>query len=105
MKFLRRPDLDAQTRMNIVFVVLLCEGTYGAITRLARQYNVSRTFIYELLWTANLALLGAFSEAVNEAVNEKGTRRNRRELDKAILLLRLEGNCSIQEISNIWHPS
>ena len=105
MKFLRRPDLDAQTRMNIVFVVLLCEGTYGAITRLARQYNVSRTFIYELLWTANLALLGAFSEAVNE----KGTRRNRRELDKAILLLRLEGNCSIQEISNIlmqmgYHP-
>jgi len=97
MKFLRRPDLDVQTRMNIVLIILFNGGTYGMITSLARQYKVSRTFIYELLWTANLVLMETFSG--NDRKVER--RRNQRELDKAILLLRLEGNCSIEEISNI----
>jgi hypothetical protein len=44
MKFLRRPDLDTSIRINIVLVALFSRCAYGAITRLARKYNVSRTF-------------------------------------------------------------
>jgi len=94
---MRRPDIDVQTRINIVLVALFCQGMYGTITRLAREYKVSRTFIYELIWTANLVLLEAFSENNNSRKRIKNTQL----IDKAILLLRLEGNCSIQSISNI----
>ena len=62
MKFLRRPDLDTAIRINIVLVALFSQGAYGTITRLARKYKVSRTFIYELIWTANLALTDAIGE-------------------------------------------
>ena len=65
MKFLRRPDLDTAIRVNIVLVAFFSQGAYGAITRLAKKYNVSRTFIYELIWTANLALTDALGEGDN----------------------------------------
>ena len=97
MKFLRRPDIDAETRRNIILTVLFSQGIYGTVTRLAERYKVSRTFIYELVWTANLVLLEAFKRSDKL---EKRTK-NKRLLDKTILLLRLEGKCSIQEISNI----
>ena len=97
MKFLRRPDLNTEIRINIVLVALFSQGAYGTITRLARKYNVSRTFIYELIWTANLVLTDAFSESDSPRKRLKNVHL----IDKAILLLRLEGNCSIQSISNI----
>jgi hypothetical protein len=97
MKFLRRPDLDAETRRNIVLTVLINQGMYGTVTRLAERYKVSRTFIYELVWTANLVLLEAFKRS--DKLEKR--KKNKRLLDKTILLLRLEGKCSIQEISNI----
>ncbi len=97
MKFLRRPDLDAEVRINIVLAAFFSRGVYGAITRLAKKYNVSRTFIYELIWAANQALTDAF----NESDSQRKSLKNKQLIDKSILLLRLEGNCSIQSISNI----
>ncbi len=39
MKFARRTDLDAQTRVEIIKAGIKSQGTYGAMTGLAHQYN------------------------------------------------------------------
>lgn len=63
MKFVRRPDIDVQKRIEIAILTLLNQGIYGYITNLARVYKVSRTFVYQLLWAANFALEQEFSRA------------------------------------------
>lgn len=50
MKFRRRPDLDSLTRIKMAVQAFLRQGVYGEITRLARSYQVSRLFVYTLLW-------------------------------------------------------
>lgn len=97
MKFIRRPDLDVQKRIEIAVSALLNQGIYGHITHLSKAYKASRTFVYQLLWAVNLTLIQEFSPQPNKepsVVNEQL-------LDKTILLLKLEGNCSLQNISNI----
>ena len=49
MKFVRRKDLDAKTRLEIIKSSFKNAGIYGAMTKLAVQYNVSRTFLYQLI--------------------------------------------------------
>src|SRR6266851_2727899 len=49
MKFLRRPDLDAQTRIHIVMLAWLHQGVYGKMTEMANAYRISRTLLYPLL--------------------------------------------------------
>ena len=61
MKFMRRPDLDTQTRIHIVMLVWLHQGVYGKMTHIAAYYRISRTFLYQLLITANLHLEILFS--------------------------------------------
>jgi len=56
MKFIRRKDLDTQTRLNIITAGLSGIGTYGSMTKLAFQYNISRTFLYQLIGMALLCL-------------------------------------------------
>ena len=46
MKFMRRPDLDTQTRIHIVMLVWLHQGVYGKMTQIAAYYRISRTFLY-----------------------------------------------------------
>ncbi|MBU2461509.1 hypothetical protein KKH65_01385 [bacterium] len=99
MKFIRRPDLDVQKRIEIAMSSLLNQGMYGYITYLSRAYKVSRTFVYQLLWAANFALMQEFD--VSACSNQKPLAVNEQVVDKNILLLRLEGNCSLQSISNI----
>jgi hypothetical protein len=43
MKFTRRPDLDPQTRVDIVKDVWLHQGIYGKMTQIAQEYHISRT--------------------------------------------------------------
>jgi hypothetical protein len=50
MKFMRRPDLGNLTRVEIAVQAFLRMGVYGEITRLAQSYQVSRLFIYKLVW-------------------------------------------------------
>ena len=50
MKFMRRPDLDNLTRVEIAVQAFLGMGVYGEITRIAQSYQVSRLFVYKLVW-------------------------------------------------------
>ncbi len=62
MKFTRRPDLAPQTRIEIVKLVWLYQGVYGKMTEIAQYYQISRTFLYQLLLMAHLQLETLFSD-------------------------------------------
>ncbi|WP_146066690.1 hypothetical protein, partial [Candidatus Venteria ishoeyi] len=95
IKFIRRKELDADTRLRIVILALSCQGDYGARTALAREYNLSRSFLYQLIGTALLCLQELFSHENVAALP------NQLDLDANIALLRLEGQVSISGISEI----
>jgi hypothetical protein len=103
MKFTRRPDLAPQTRIEIVKLVWLYQGVYGKMTAIAQYYQISRTFLYQLLLMANLQLETLFSDA------KLLFQKDHRHLDQLLLLLRLEGHCSLLSLSSIlqaleYHP-
>ena len=104
MKFTRRPDLDPQTRIEIVRVAWLYQGVYGKMTQIAQSYQISRTFLYQLMFVANLQLEILFSD-------EKFLfQKDHQHLEQLLLLLRLEGNCTLLRISSIlkaleYHPN
>ena len=94
MKFMRRPDIDTVARVHIAAQAFLGLGVYGAITRIAKSYRVSRLFVYTLLWQLMLLYeLDMGAPGSPEAV--------RKEVDRHILLLRLEGHCALERISHI----
>lgn len=62
MKFTRRPDLNPQTRIEIVRRAWLHQGVYGEMTQIAQAYRISRTFLYQLLLAATLQLEVLFSD-------------------------------------------
>ncbi len=95
MKFTRRPDLAPQTRIDIVMLAWLHRGVYGEMTAIAKAYQISRTFLSHLLFLANLQLETLFSE-------EKPLfQKDHRPVEHLLLLLRLEGNCSLLRIAAI----
>ena len=89
MKFTRRPDLDPQTRINIVKHVWINQGIYGKMTQIAQDYHISRTFLYQLTWAARYHLEDLFSDPQHLVEVPESL------LEPLILLLRLEGKCSI----------
>ena len=94
MKFMRRPDIDTVARVHIAAQAFLGLGVYGAITRIAKSYQVSRLFVYKLLWQLMLLYeLEVCAPGSPEAV--------RKEVDRHILLLRFEGHCALERISQI----
>ena len=104
MKFTRRPDLSPQTRIEIVRLAWLNQGVYGKMMHIAQYYQISRTFLYQLIFMANLQLEILFSE------EKLLLHKDHRHLDQLLLLLRLEGNCSLLRISSIlkaleYHPN
>jgi len=94
MKFMRRPDLDNLTRVEIAVQAFLGLGVYGEITRIAQAYQVSRLFVYKLVWQ----LLTVYALRVCDLASAQAIRI---EVDRHILLLRLEGHCSLESISQI----
>ncbi len=98
MKHTKRKDLTIDIRVNMMLQAILTQGMYGAMTNLARRYKVSRTFVYQLLWSAELLF---HLYLLQPSTTEKNKELERIEIDKQILLLRLEGKCPIQSISNI----
>ena len=94
MKFMRRPDIDTVARVTIAVQAFLGLGVYGEITRIARFYQVSRLFVYKLLWQ----LLALYTLEVCDPLSAQAIRK---EVDRYILLLRLEGQCSLESISQI----
>jgi hypothetical protein len=104
MKFIRRPDLDPQTRIHIVMLAWLHQGLYGKMTEIANAYRISRTFLYQLLVMATLQLETLFSD------EKLLFQKDHRHLESLLLLLRLEGNCSLLSIASIlkaleYHPN
>ena len=94
MKFMRRPDIDHRDRVHIAVQAFLGLGVYGEITRIAHFYEVSRLFVYKLLWQ----LLTLYELEVYVPSSAAAIRK---EVDRYILLLRLEGQCSLEHISQI----
>src|SRR6266852_3879935 len=94
MKFMRRPDIDTVARVQMAAQAFLGLGVYGEITRRANGYRVSRLFVYKLVWQ----LLTLYALEVRAASSVQALRT---EVDRHILLLRLEGYCSLESISQI----
>ena len=95
MKFIRRHDLTPHTRIEMVRLAWLNQGLYGKMTQIAQEYHISRTFLYQLMWAADLQLETLFSDRKPyiEAPHSL--------FEPFILLLRLEGKCSLPSLSSI----
>jgi hypothetical protein len=95
MKFIRRHDLEPHTRIEIVRLAWINQGFYGKMTQIAQDYHISRTFLYQLTWAAQRQLNALFSEptCLDQDLQSQ--------LEPLILLLRLEGKCSLPSISSI----
>jgi hypothetical protein len=73
----------------------LNQGVYGKMTEIAQAFQISRTFLYQLIFMANLPLEILCSD------EKLLFQRDHRHLEQLLLLLRLEGNCSLLSISSI----
>jgi hypothetical protein len=93
----RREDLTNDMRSTIAHKAYLAQinKSYGVITALANEYKISRQFIYNLLYTLQIALILSF------AVSKETIAKNRRKSTEIILSLRFEGKCSIGAIATI----
>jgi hypothetical protein len=96
MKFTRRHDLDPQTRIDIVKHIWIHQGIYGKMTQIAQEYHISRTFLYQLNWAARHHLEELFSDPQHRVEPPDFL------IEPWMLMLRLEGNCSIPSISSIF---
>jgi hypothetical protein len=95
MKFIRRHDLTPHTRIEMVRHAWLHQGIYGKMTQIAQEYHISRTFLYQLIWAANLQLETLFSDQKPHVEDSHPL------FEPFILLLRLEGTCSLPSLSSI----
>jgi len=95
MQFIRRADLDPQTRIHIVMLAWLHQGVYGKMTEIAQSYQISRTFLYQLLFMANLQLETLFSD------EKLLFQKEHRHFEHLLFLLRLEGKCSLLSLAAI----
>ena len=96
MKFARRKDLPPETRVEIIKAGIKSQGTYGAMTGLALQYNISRSFLYQLIAMTMFCLTEMLSVQSRREVNP-----HQIDVNQLIVLLRLEGKCSLSSISEI----
>jgi hypothetical protein len=94
-KFLRRGELTPHIRLMIAFSALM-SNSWGTITRLSRQYAISRVFVYMLRNDLQKATLQFFSAGSFEDMVVES-----RISQMYILSFRLEGKCSIEGISTM----
>src|SRR5215470_2445824 len=95
MKFIRRSDLEPQTRIDIVRLAWQSQGIYGKMTQLAREYHISRTFLYQMTWAAYHQLEILFIDSTDLVQDPQPL------WEPLMLLLRLEGTCSLPSLSSI----
>jgi hypothetical protein len=93
MKYQRRTDINSVMRIEIAVQAFLGMGKYGEITRIAKSYKVCRLFVYYLLWE----LYGLYEI---EPKTSK-SKYEQKQIDREILILRMEGKCSLEAISEI----
>jgi len=94
-KFTRRHDLSPVSRFMIAYTAWMSHQ-WGTVTRLTKQYMISRTFVYLLLHDLENAIPVIFGEQI---CHEKTI--SKRDGYEFILSLRLEGKCGIEAISTI----
>ncbi len=97
-KFIRRDDLTPQIRMCIALTALMAMtfGEWGTMTKLSREFMISRTFVYIL--ASKLELAGHLIFGIS-AVLPRLT--DCRDACRCMLALRMEGRCSIGACSAI----
>ena len=89
-----RKDLTTEIRIKIASIALFfC--IHGTITKLSQRYNISRRFVYDLKESLN------FYCKIPENKIELSRQEVLEQSHEVALLLRLEGNCSINSISTI----
>ena len=79
----------------MVRLAWLHQGLYGKMTQIAQEYHISRTWLYQLMWAANLQLETLFGEQQPHAQDSQIL------FEPLILLLRLAGKCSLPSLSSI----
>jgi ribosomal protein S6 len=96
--FTRRNDLTPLIRLQIAYQALMAKafGEWGKITALARQFVISRTFVYNLAY-----MLEQTNEILFNAQGKDPSLINHRFNLSYMLSLKLEGRCSIEAISTI----
>lgn len=96
-KFIRRTDLTSSIRLYIAFTALMAQqlNLWGVITELAREFYISRVFVYTLASTLEQNSVIMFGDRGTGQVTEEKVSL------QYILSLRLEGQCSIGAISSI----
>ena len=85
IKFYRRKDLTVETRLYIAFMTLLC-NRWGLITQMAKQYAISRTFIYMLQSQLNTAVEDYFYVGSALSKKELTIKGKEKSLEYAFLL-------------------
>ena len=95
MKFMRREDLSKEVRSKISLEGFQKKGEYGAMTKLAREYRISRTFLYQLVFVFEQVLYASlgFMEQAKHSTCQCTLQM--------IFLLRFSGRSSLQGISEI----
>ena len=98
IKFMRRPDLTSSKRLYIATTALLAmlNHHWGTISGMAKQFDVSRTFIYMLASTL-MDMDSVLFGTTNKYTESKFVAF------QYMLSLRLEGRCSIQAASTIMN--
>jgi len=96
-KFIRRRDLTPEKRLHMAFMAL--QGVWGAVTDLAREFMVSRTFIYMLRGDLQAITEKIYGECRTSL--EQKEQWIRKQAIAVALCLRLEGRCSIGSTSQI----
>jgi hypothetical protein len=79
----------------MVRLAWLNQGIYGKMTQIAQEYQISRTWLYQLIWAANLQLETLFGDQKPHAQESPIL------FEPFILLLRLEGTCSLPSLASI----
>ncbi|MEJ2331105.1 MAG: hypothetical protein P8Z33_15080 [Gammaproteobacteria bacterium] len=98
-RFTRRPDLTNNIRLTIAANALhaMMNGVWGAITRLADEYEISRPFVYSLADTLKEAGQFLFGEMA-EFVPASSPRERSIQM---MLSLRMEARSSVSAISTV----
>jgi hypothetical protein len=96
-KYVRRHDLTPSLRLFIACTALMAKanGTWGKITELARQFMISRMFVYMLANNLQETGIVVFGDHSCQPVVVQPLPYH------FLLSLRLEGRCSIEAISTI----
>ena len=85
-KFLRRRDLTSEKRLHLAFMAM--QGVWGAVSELARDFMISRRFVYMLRDDLQEITEKVFGE---RSSFERGKEWIRKKALALALCLRLEG--------------